>query len=203
VQDVIRFFDMKQHRTTSPAPAPAGARSRRGLTLLELLFCITLLTLGISAIARATVGMARAGSMAHDTELATQAARAMLERIQAEAFSQAFRSFNALASDDPGGAGTAPGANFAVAGLRALPGDPDGLPGEILFPTRAGTPGVLSENVVDPHLGMPRDLDGDGLVDAANHSTDYNLLPVLVRVRWQARDGSAGAVELQTLLANY
>jgi prepilin-type N-terminal cleavage/methylation domain-containing protein len=197
------LIDMKQPRTTFRAPAPPGARSRQGLTLLELLFCITLLAIGISAIARLTVGMARAGGMAHDAELASQAARAMLERIQAESFSQAFRSFNALPADDPGGPGTAPGANFAVAGLRALPGDPDGLPGEVVFPTGAGQPGVLSENVVDPRLGMPRDLDGNGLVDGANHATNYNLLPVLVRVRWQARDGSAGAFELQTVLANY
>jgi type II secretory pathway pseudopilin PulG len=180
-----------------------GSRGRRGLTLLELAFSITLLVIGITAISRLTVGLTRAGNMARQTELATGAARLMLERIQAEAFSQAFRSFNALGSDDPSGANTAPGANFAVAGLRATPGDADGLPGEVLFPTPANLPGVLRENVNNSTLGMPQDLNGDGVVDAANHSTDYKLLPLLVRVRWEAVDGTTGLVELRTMLANY
>jgi type II secretory pathway pseudopilin PulG len=178
-------------------------RSSSGLTLLELALAITLLVICISALARLTVGLTRAAGVARDTELATQGARAMLERVQAEAFAQAFRSFNATGADDPGGAGTAPGPNFAVAGLRALPGDADGLPGEILMPAPAAQPGTLSETVANSALGMPRDLDGNGAIDAANHATDYKLLPVLVRVRWQALDGTAGSVELKTLLANY
>ena len=185
-------------RTRNP-----GRRSARGLTLLELVCSITVLALGISGLARVTLGLQRAGSAARETELATQAARAMLERIQAESFAQAFRSFNATGADDPGGANTAQGANFDVAGLRALPDDADGRPGEIVFPTAAGQPGVLSETVVDARLGMPQDLDGNGSVDALDHATDYELLPVLVRVRWQSRDGSAGAIELKTILANY
>jgi len=178
-------------------------RGTRGLTLLELVCSITVLALGISSLARVTVGLQRAGSVSRETELATQAARAMLERIQAESFAHAFRSFNGTGADDPGGVDTAPGASFAVAGLRAQPADADGLPGEILFPSPLGQPGVLDETVNDPRLCMPQDLDGNGTVDSNNHATDYELLPVLVRVRWQSQDGSSGAVELKTILANY
>ena len=127
----------------------------------------------------------------------------LLERIQGEAFLQAFRSFNALGSDDPSGANTAPGANFAVPGLRAAPGDADGKPGEVIFPTPAGGPGLLRENVTNVKLGMPHDLNGDGVIDGLNHSLDYKLLPVLVRVRWQSADGTSATVELKTILANY
>ena len=182
---------------------PHRRAATRGLTLLELAFSITLILMGLSALARVTIGLARAGNMARESELAAQAARAMLERIQAEAFPQAFRSYNATGADDPGGANTAPGANFAVAGLRAIPGDADGRPGEVLFPSPAGQPAQLREDVVDPRFGMPQDLDGNGAVDGANHATDYKLLPVRVRVRWQAGDGSTGVVELATVLANY
>jgi len=181
----------------------ARARSARGLTLLELVFAITLLLIGISALSRLTVGLARAGSLARETELATQAARGMLERIQSESFAQAFRSFNGTGADDPGGANTAPGASFAVEGLRALPGDADGAPGEVLMPTTANQPGVLREDLNDPRFSLPQDLDGSGTIDSVNHATDYKLLPVLVRVRWQSRDGSSGVVELGTTLANY
>lgn len=173
------------------------------MTLLEVAFSITLLVIGISAISRLTVGLTRAASTARELELATQAAKAMLERIQSGAYLQSFRSFNALGSDDPAGANTAQGANFAVPGLRAQPGDADGRPGEILFPTPAGQPGVLRENVVDAKLGMPHDLNGDGAIDALNHATDYKLLPVLVRVRWQSADGTRASTELKTIFANY
>jgi len=181
----------------------ARADGRKGLTLLELSFSITLLVLGITAISRLTLGITRVANMQRDCELATEGARAMLERIQAEAFSQAFRSFNATGVDDPGGPNTAPGANFAVAGLRAAADDPDGQPGEIIMPTPAGLPGELREDVVNEKLAMPHDLNGNQLVDALNHATNYKLLPVLVRVRWRASDGTVGVVELKTCLANY
>jgi type II secretory pathway pseudopilin PulG len=187
------------HRLGQAGPAA----SRRGLTMLELVFAITLLVIGITAISRLTVGVTRAANVQRESELATEAARATLERIQTEAFSQAFRSFNATGSDDPGGAGTAPGANFAVEGLRATADDPDGLPGEIVMPTLPGLPGQLREDVDEPKLGMPQDLDGNGVVDGNNHATDYKLLPVLVRVRWRACDGTHGVVELKTCIANY
>jgi hypothetical protein len=61
---------------------------------------------------------------------------------------------------------------------------------------------VLREDVNLPELGMPRDLNGDGAVDAGNHSTDYRLLPVIVRVRWQGAGGPS-QFELKTMLANF
>jgi hypothetical protein len=72
----------------------------------------------------------------------------------------------------------------------------------VIFPTVAGLPGQLREDAVNSLLGMPRDLNGDGAVDAASHASDYKLLPVQVRVRWRSPSGP-GVVELHTLLANY
>jgi hypothetical protein len=71
------------------------------------------------------------------------------------------------------------------------------------MPTRPGLPSQLREDVDEPKLGMPQDLDGNGVVDGNNHATDYKLLPVLVRVRWRACDGTLGVVELKTCIANY
>jgi prepilin-type N-terminal cleavage/methylation domain-containing protein len=181
----------------------ASEKGRSGFTLLELAFAITILVIGLAGISTAMLGAARAGTRARETDRATQAAKAMLERIQAEAFPQAFRSFNGDASDDPSGAGTAPGANFAVTGLRPAPGDTDGMPGEIEFPTPTATSNELRENVNNPELGMPRDLNGDGAIDGNNHATDYKLLPVRVRVHWQGADGATCNVTLKTMLANY
>jgi len=59
-----------------------------------------------------------------------------------------------------------------------------------LTPGPASDPGwILREDVELPALGMPRDLNGDNLVDSEDHRGDYVLLPVCVRIRWTGRTG--------------
>lgn len=175
---------------------------RRGFTLIEVLVGLVVLLVGVMSFSGALVSSIRATKRTDEINRATKAAHAILERIEAEAFADAFRRFNGDASDDPGGAGTAPGANFAVTGLDAQPGDADGLPGEVVFPIQPGDATQLREDVALPELGLPRDLNGDGVTDASNHATDYRLLPLLVRVRWRSSAGPA-EVEFKTMIANY
>jgi hypothetical protein len=52
-----------------------------------------------------------------------------------------------------------------------------------------GGPFQLREDVVDPEMGMPRDLSGDSVVDSADHALDYMLLPVRVTIEWQGVTG--------------
>jgi prepilin-type N-terminal cleavage/methylation domain-containing protein len=176
--------------------------ARRGLTLIELMMAMTVLAIALVGYAR-TVAMASvASSTAHEANLANEAARKMIETLRSQPFAQVFCLYNAYAGDDPG-PGAAPGANFAVAGLEARKNDADGMPGEILFPTLTvgGVPQVR-ENVVNSKLGTPCDLTGDGVIDALNHSANYQELPVLVRVRWRGV-GGPGQVEFQTVLGGY
>ena len=163
---------------------------------------MTVFSIVILGFSRALISSMHASQKTRELDRATQAANEVLERIEAEAFAQAFRRFNADPADDPGGAGTAPGASFAVTGLSALPDDADGLAGEVIFPSPGGAPSQLREDVILPELGMPRDLDGNGVIDAANHALDYTLLPVLIRVRWCSASGPA-FFELRTMLGNY
>jgi hypothetical protein len=93
------------------------------------------------------------------------------------------------------------GNGFDIPGVTPVAGDPDGLVGEILFPTLAGAPGVLREDLELPALGLPQDLNGDGNLDGLDHSSDYVLLPVQVRVRWNGSAGP-GLLEFETLLAS-
>ena len=180
-----------------------GYRSRRGITVLEVSLGIAVLVTAVLGFSKTMVMIEHAHQRTREVGLATQAARQVLERIQAEAFPEAFRRYNGEPNDDPGGAGTAPGKNFAVPGLSAVAGDPDGLPGEVVFPCPPGQPGVLHEDVADPALGMPRDLNGDGVINGAvNYATTYSILPVRVRVRWVSSAGP-GLVELRTMLGNY
>lgn len=50
-------------------------------------------------------------------------------------------------------------------------------------------PWELREDVEDFALGMPRDLNGDYIVDAEDHAEDYARIPVCIRVRWQGPSG--------------
>jgi type II secretory pathway pseudopilin PulG len=173
------------------------------MTLLEITIAITILVMGVVGSMQALVLLERSQERTREVGRGTQAARQVLEKIQAEAFAEAFRRYNGATSDDPGGAGTAPGKNFAVPGLSARAGDPDGMPGEVIFPTPPGLPTVLRENIVDSKVGMPRDLNGDGIIDGVtNCATTYKILPVRVIVRWTGAAGP-GEVELRTMLGNY
>ena len=159
-----------------------------------------MLLIGVLGYAQAMIAATRSQALTHEQSLATDAARQVIEEMHALAFGNVFRQYNSTGADDLAG-GPAPGSGFAIDGLDAAPGDLDGLPGEVLFPTVAGAPGALREDLVDSEFGTPRDLDGDLATDASDHSGDYQLLPVVVRVRWRNRTGSA-EVRLRTILAD-
>jgi type II secretory pathway pseudopilin PulG len=48
---------------------------------------------------------------------------------------------------------------------------------------------TLREDFVDARLGLPRDLNGDSLIDDLDHSLDYVVLPVHVRISWRGAFG--------------
>jgi hypothetical protein len=184
-----------------------GSTSRRtrraGVTLIEIAIGCVVLVTGVLAFTQSMISMEKAQRHTREVGRATQAARQVLEGIQAQAFAEAFRYYNDTPDDDPAGIGSAPGKNFAVPGLNPRTGDADGFVGEVIFPTPPGLPGVLKENTVDDKLGMPRDLNGDGLINTlADYSTTYTILPVRVRVQWVGA-GGPGVVELRTLLGNF
>jgi len=162
---------------------------RAGFTLLEIVMAMTFLVVGLLAFVEAIVISAASAEGAREQALASQQVRAIIEQMKAQPISQVFRLYNAAPGDDPGGAGTAPGPNFGVAGLNAARDDVDGQVGEILFPITPGNPSVLREDLFDPRFATPRDLDGDGKIDSADHSGNYRLLPVVVRARWLGRAG--------------
>jgi hypothetical protein len=171
---------------------------QRGQTLVEIMIAIAFLTLTLCGITGSIVASDRLRGVNRETALAQQGVRAALEALNGVPFPTVFKSYNSTAGDDLFGV-TSPGANFAVRGLSAVPGDPDGLPGEISFPTvDSGGVLLLREDVVDPGLGMPQDLNGDG-IDLLDHSADYRVLPVRVRVRWSGATG-VRVITMETIL---
>lgn len=163
---------------------------------------LSVLTIALLAFSQAILMSLTAGQVQREQGVARDAARQMIERMQAETFSEVFARYNATAVDDPGG-GNLFTAAFAVTGLQAQAADADGMVGEILFPTAPGAGGglMLREDLDDDRFGTPRDLNADGVVDALDHSGDYRLLPVSVRLQWRGRAGNA-SLEFRTYLAD-
>jgi type II secretory pathway pseudopilin PulG len=175
---------------------------RAGFSIVEIIIALVLVTIGMGAFAQSIAATSLTAETNRRTALASQAARRTLEQLKGTAFDEVFATFNTDTNDDPGGKGTAPGRDFDVAGLDPLPGDADGRVGRILFPVTAGGVGFLREDVNNPALGMPRDLNGDGLIDGLNHSSDYQILPVIVEIEWQGVS-SDGRLVFKTFLVGY
>ncbi|MGH7151045.1 MAG: hypothetical protein ACREIU_10120 [Planctomycetota bacterium] len=179
-------------------------RGPGGWSLVEL--AIALATAAVPAFAAGSLlsDAFSPGRADRDSSLALAAMQRTLETLQSGKveFEDLFRAYNADPSDDPGGPGTAPGANFAVVGLEPRPGDADRAAGRIEFPSPEGRPDMLREDLTAGLFGLEedRDLDGDGVVDASNHARDYLILPVLVRVEWTGSSGEESRA-LRTLLA--
>jgi hypothetical protein len=162
----------------------------------------SVMLVGLAGFVKVIVSSMEASRGTHDAARAKEAARGMLETLAAQDFDTLFETYNEDPTDDPGGNGTAPGADFAVDGLSVQTSDVDGLVGEILFPTKDGAPGVLREDQPAVRFGTPRDLNGDGAVDDADHSDDYELLPVAVRVSWRGAAGN-NSLEMKTVLGGF
>ncbi len=171
-------------RTLGCPRRPLRTPGRAGFSLIEMSVAAVVLTVAVCGLSGSMVSTLALDRVNHETALAEAAVRGTMERIGGTTFAEAFARFNADPNDDAGGAGTAPGATFAVTGLT---GDAGALPGSITFPV--GTPGELREDVDDARLGMPRDLNGDGVIDAADHSGNYRVLPVRVSVTWRGVRG--------------
>jgi len=172
------------------------AAHRAGFTPLEILCAVVVLALAVSAFCQTLIGGLRLSDATRERTLAIEQARLKLEELQDANFAQVFALYDSSSANDPGGAGTAPGPNFAVTGLTPRETDADVLAGSIVFPV-VGT--ELRENVALRALGMPHDLNGDGNPDGVNHANDYQLLPVLVRISWRGPSGPM-QVDLRTIL---
>ena len=171
-----------------------AARKRRGLTLLEMSFAIAILSLvGIATSATLAVSTG-SNTVNMESVLAYEAAQSVIEEMRVELDTNGreavVAAYNGTAADDPldavGAPMAVPGASFAVNGLDPIAGDADGMVGSVQFP---GDGTQLLEDVNDRDLGMPRDLNGDGVVDGLDHATDHLILPVRVQVTFQGRRG--------------
>jgi prepilin-type N-terminal cleavage/methylation domain-containing protein len=163
----------------------------RGFSLVELVVTMVVLTMAFAMYSGIVIATARQRQMLRESALAGDACQRWMESIRSCDLDQVYALYNRSPADDPAGPGTAPGSRFPVVGL-----DPDptlgGVVGEVLMPEVEVSPGVwqLREDIPNAELGMPRDLNGDSIIDDKDHSADYVHVPTLVRVRWGGARGS-------------
>ena len=205
------------HTQTRPA---SGMERTSGFTLIELIITMAIVVVAAGILARTLAGTAGMRAVNRENGIAVEGGRQALEAMRDQDFEQLFALYNEDADDDPGGAGTAPGPSFDVAGLIAVGGGTTGqgvvrLPAiqvevaveeegaqEIGGPVATELVWQLREDVVDDELGMPRDLNGDNVIDDADHSLDYIILPVCVSVSWDGRGGER-STELHTMFTEF
>lgn len=172
--------------------------ARGGWTLLEIVISTVILLTVVVGFSFGLVSSTSLGQATREQGLAREAARARLEMLRGTTFEEILVRHDANPDNDPDPAtGPSPGAHFDVTGLEAQPDDADGRVGEVVFPIDED--GLLREDIELPRLGLPRDLTGEGDIDGFDHSADYRLLPVLVRMRWRGAAGDS-SFELSTFL---
>lgn len=169
---------------------PQRSAARAGMTLIEVVMVLGILAVAFGMFSTTMVASNRTRSINRDTALAAEAARKVFEAMRNLNQGQLYQLYNSMPADDPGGEGTAPGPEFAILGLDALPGDLDGMVGHITLAERLVDGNwQLREDVIDPALGLPRDLNGDSVLDELDHALDYLVFPVRIELDWQGRFG--------------
>jgi len=165
-----------------PHPPP---QRRRGFTLIEVVITSAVLLIGLLAMTSTSWVVHSLRGTYADKQLAHQGMQTVVEDLYA--LSEMARE------DEVGwapailarfGAAGAPGPNFNVRGLDPWDGATD-----------VGTITVISDETATDTalgvaLGLPRDLNGDGAVNAADVSADAVLLPVIVELRWRGKAGN-------------
>ncbi len=169
--------------------------STAAFSLVEAVLVLAILSVAMGLFARTVASSRRLDPIAVETGLAAEAARVAIERLRAHPVDQIVALYNDDPADDPDGAGTAPGPFFDVPGL--VPVGVNGRVGRIEFPA---VDGVVREDVANATLGMPRDLSGDGVIDGAEHTSDWVVLPLRVRIEWAPRGGAPRRFDIHTMV---
>ncbi len=161
---------------------------RGGFTLIEAVVVMSILLMGLLALTSTSVSVHALRESDRERRLANNALDSIVEDVKRIAYDQVGSepnwSQNLVNSFSPGGN---PGPGFEVNGLTPRAGEP------FVVTVTIPVDETMTDQELAVTLGMPRDLDNDGLVDNANVVGTATVLPVIVRVRWT---GSSGDREL-------
>ncbi len=180
---------MQEGAATRPGRRPANAK-RSGFTLTELALSMTVMLIALMSTSAAKVRASALQRQNREQAVAVSLVRSVAERLRAESerVSQLADpnipalSWSALLAAElqPGGA---LGDEFGTPLLT--PQSADGQVGRIELVTSE----LASDADLDVAIGMPRDLDGDGLATNSDVTLNARVLPVIITVAWRSQSG--------------
>lgn len=184
---------MPTHREPQPQPTSVAAdttdlNAPEGTRFVERMVLLAILLIGSLAITSSTIAADTLERSNQERELAEEALQATME---------AARAISIASRDKPAGWGMAVTAAFDAGGSIGNTFDIPGLD-RWASESAVGTVEILrNETLTDAEigleLGMPRDLDGNGVADNPHVGEHARLLPIVVTLRW---DGAAGKRQL-------
>jgi hypothetical protein len=145
--------------------------SESGLTLIEVLLAMVVFIGGGVAFFTGIATTTSIRADCADRFKATEAVLGIAEEISATPIDAVVGVW---------GEGGTPGNTFSIPGLDEGEGEDAVLAGRIRIVTNE----TLSDEEIGMALGMPRDLDGDGMPTSTDVSTTALILPVIVEARW-------------------
>lgn len=199
-----RLSDARRSLRRGTRRGSRPGRGAAGLSLVETIVSVAILAVGALTAASVLGTSMKLDAINRENAVAFRAARTQIESVRAEPFAQIVARYDDDPSNDPGGAGSAPGGRILATALGDLNGaistvttnvaltlsklgGKGDAEARVILPLGAG--GALREDLVLPELGMPADLNGDGTIDGADHRADAVVIPVGVRVTWTGRAG--------------
>ena len=157
---------------------------RAGFTLLEVLITVAVLMVGLLAMSSTSVVVNSLRRSASDRARAHAAVQAisqdLLSVARASSEDPTLWAGEILAAYGPEGS---PGDELPITGLDPWEGS-DHIATVTIITDETTTDSELGCN-----LGMPRDLDGDGLASNSDVTNNASLLPAIVDVRWRHAGG--------------
>jgi hypothetical protein len=193
---------------------PAASRPRRsarGFALVEMLVAGTVLTIGVLGHASSVLSSHKLSRSVADQGVATETLCRFIDRLRADpdwaGLYGRLRPLSVESAGDVSLSSLSPDATLTTHAATAYYSDfttPTSL-GTVTFLVQvpslavAGVP-ALRESALASRYGLPHDLNSDGLVDSASRGSDYLVLPVVVRIRWQRGAQNAQEIAVSTLL---
>lgn len=173
-------------------------RSERGISILEIMIALVILAVAILMLMSLMLSSNRLQQNGREKSLAYNFARQKIEELRSHPVGEIYARFNSNATDNL--SRTDPGSTFTVSGLNP---PKTGNQGEIVFPEEGG---LLSETLKDAALsktlGMPKDLNRNGVDTDTMASAAAKILPVLIRIRWETQGGKVNSLEVATLISD-
>ncbi len=158
--------------------------SRGGFTLLEVLITVAVLMVGLLAMTSTSVVVNSLRRSASDRSRAHAAVQAisqdLLSVARASSENPSLWAGEILEAYGPDGS---PGNELPITGLDPWEG------ADHIATVTIITDETTTDAAIGSEIGMPRDLDGDGLASSSDVTGNASLLPAIVDVRWRHGGG--------------